>query len=102
MRLILTRVAMSPTPVADPSTKRDVDSSGFAGVPPKKCCAVVPPNGTICALLVPRRDVETIGRTTPMSTRSSSPKVTKNDVTVMSMSSARRRSITSFSCVGTP
>ena len=102
MRLTLTRVAMSPTPVADPSTNRDVESSGFAAVPPKKCCAVVPPNGTICAKLVPRSDVETIGRTTPMSTRSRRPKVTKNDVIVMSRSSANFRSITSFSCVGTP
>src|SRR5436190_1939600 len=37
-----------------------------------------------------------------MSTRSISPKLMKKDVTVMSMSSARRNPITSFSCVGTP
>ena len=37
-----------------------------------------------------------------MSTRSSSPKLMKKDVTVMSMSSARRSAIASFSCVGTP
>src|SRR2546426_5076986 len=63
---------MSPMPVADPCTKRDVESCGFVGVPPKKCCAVVPPNGMICASLVPVSEVETIGRTTPMSTRSRS------------------------------
>src|SRR2546425_146169 len=100
--LTLTRAAMSPMPVADPSTNREVESCGLAGVPPKKCCAVVPPKGKICASLVPRSDVETIGSTTPMSTRSISPKLMKKDVTVMSMSSARRNPITSFSCVGTP
>src|SRR5882672_9161016 len=56
----------------------------------------------ICASLVPRSEVETIGSTTPMSTRSMSPKLMKKDVIVMSMSSARRSAITSFSCVGTP
>src|SRR6184192_2007228 len=96
------RTAMSPTPVADPSTKRDVPSWGLAAVPPKKCCAVVPPNGMIRASLVPRSEADTIGTTTPMSTLSSSPKLTKNDVTVMSRSSARRSAITSFSWVGTP
>ncbi len=94
--------AISPMPVVLPSTKREVDSSGLAAVPPKKCCAVVPPNGTICASLVPRSVVDTTGSTTPTSTRSSSPKLTKNEVTVMEMSSARRRAITSFSWVGTP
>src|SRR5439155_907074 len=64
VRLTLTRAAMSPMPVADPSTNREVDSCGLAGVPPKKCCAVVPPKGKICASLVPRSDVETIGSTT--------------------------------------
>src|SRR2546429_4006334 len=96
------RTAMSPTPVADPSTKRDVESTGLVDVPPKKCWAVVPPNGMIWALLVPRSEADTIGSTTPMSTLSSSPKLTKNDVTVMSRSSARRSAITSFSWVGTP
>src|SRR5207302_1321304 len=100
--LSLTRAAMSPMAVADPSTNREVESCGLAGVPPKKCCAVAPPKGKICASLVPRSDVETIGSTTPMSTRSISPKLMKKDVTVMSMSSARRNPITSFSCVGTP
>src|SRR5881398_779651 len=78
------RTAMSPTPVADPSTKRDVASWGLAAVPPKKCCAVVPPNGMIRASLVPRSEADTIGTTTPMSTLSSNPKLTKNDVTVTS------------------
>src|SRR2546430_3336550 len=59
LKLIFTRVAMSPMPVAAPCTKRDVESSGLAGVPPKKCCAVVPPNGTICASLVPRSEEHT-------------------------------------------
>ena len=66
--LTLTRAAMSPMPLAEPCTNRDVDSTGLVGVPPKKCCAVVPPNGMICASLVPVSEVATIGRTTPMST----------------------------------
>src|SRR5882724_11111888 len=56
----------------------------------------------IWASLVPRSEVETIGSTTPMSTRSMSPKLMKKDVIVMSISSARRSAITSFSWVGTP
>ena len=102
LRLTLTRVAMSPMPVADPSTERNVVSTGLVGVPPKKCCTGGPPNGTICASLVPWSEVETIGSTTPMSTRSSSPKLRKKEVIVMSISNDRFTSITSFSCVGTP
>src|SRR5213593_3946235 len=98
----LIRAATSPIPVADPCTSREVESCGLLGVPPQKCAAVGPPNGMISASLVPRRDVETMGSTTPMSTRSSSPKLAKNDVTVMSRSSASRTAITSFSSVGTP
>ena len=43
---------------------RDADSTGFVGVPAKKCVAVVPPNGSICALLVPRKFAWTSGTTT--------------------------------------
>src|SRR5438477_13171108 len=56
----------------------------------------------ISASLVPCSEADTIGTTTPISTLSSSPKLTKNDVTVMSRSRARRSAITSFSCAGTP
>src|SRR3989454_8803914 len=55
--LTLTRAAMSPMPLAEPCTNRDVESTGLVGVPPKKCCAVVPPNGMICASLVPVSEV---------------------------------------------
>src|ERR1700694_1325031 len=100
--LTLTRTAISPTPVADPATERDVVNCGLLGVPPKKCAASDSANEMICASLVPTREVDTIGSATPMSTRSSSPKLMKNDVTVMSMSSASRNAITSFSSRGTP
>jgi hypothetical protein len=74
--LILSRAATSPIPVAEPSIERSAVSVGLSVVPAKKCAALVPPKGTISALLRPRIDVSSSGTTTPKSTRSEIPYVT--------------------------
>ena len=45
-------------------------NTGSSGVPAKKCAGVAPlPNGMMVAWLVPVREVETKGTTTPKSMR---------------------------------
>src|SRR5262249_59744099 len=101
-RLTFARAITSPSPVEEPSTNRDAVSTGFVGVPPKKCSTGGGPNGSICATLLPVIDVFTSGTTTPKSIRSVMPYVSRNEVTVRFTLRSRFRSITSFSTDGIP